>query len=82
MLKKIEQKDLLRVLPNCMKRHILVLKVVLEYGDSFATRARTSSGALERMTNPFGLRIVESFVNTQSAKPLQDPIFTGLSKIA
>lgn len=51
-----------------------------EYGDRLRKQGQElTSGALERMTNPFGLRTrVESFINTQRAKPLQEELTRSL----
>ena len=51
-----------------------------EYGDSLREEGqKLTSGAIERMADPFGLRTrVESFVNTQRAKPLQEELSRSL----
>ena len=50
------------------------------YGDSLREEGqKLTSGALERMADPFGLRTrVESFINTQRAKPLQEELTRSL----
>lgn len=50
------------------------------YGNELRRQGQElTSSALERMTNPFGLRTrVESFVNTQRAKPLQEELTRSL----
>ncbi len=50
------------------------------YGDRLREEGRElSSSAIERMTDPFGLRTkVESFINTQRAKPLQQELTRSL----
>lgn len=51
-----------------------------EYGDFLREEGqKLTSGAIERMKDPFGLRTrVESFVNTQRAKPLQEELSRSL----
>lgn len=51
-----------------------------EYGDDLREQGdRLADSAIERMVNPFGLRTkVESFINAQRAKPLQEELTRSL----
>jgi hypothetical protein len=51
-----------------------------EYGDKLRQQGEElTSSAVERITNPFGLRTkVESFINTQRARPLQEELTRSL----